>query len=210
MICYAVRKPLLAVALFMLIASPVVPQWPPDENPQFFPSGVFARPNSIIARAYSWYLRSMQEKPLGECVSRDYPQVYRALVCTRPWNAPVVVRLWIRSDGVSEAVIKVGQDGAHPQILTVSKTSDPSQADVDKFLKLLGEAGFWSMPTEFAKPTAMGAAGWMLEGIREDRYHVVCRSAPELGPLKAPLDFLVAGLAKLDLASLPVGPPGLK
>ncbi len=210
MTIYCVRKPLAAVASVLLIASPVVAQWPPDENPQFFPSGALTSNLAIVGRAYSWYLRSLQEKPLAECVSRECPQVYRVLVVTRPYNAPVVVRLWIRSDGVSELVTKVGRDGGHPQILTVSKTADPARVDVDKFLKLLEEAGFWSMPTEFAKPTAMGAAGWMLEGIREDKYHIVCRSAPEIGPLKDPLDFLVVGLAKIDLASLPVGPRGLR
>jgi hypothetical protein len=207
---YCVRKPSAAVALLLLFAGPVVAQWPPDENPQFFPSGVFVSNRSILARGYSWFLRSMQEKPLAECVSRECPQVYRVLIETRPYNAPVVVRLWIRSDGVSELVTKVGRDGGHPQILSVSKTADPSRVDVDKFLKLLEEAGFWSMPTEFAKPTAMGASGWMLEGMRGDKYHLVCRSAPELGPLKDPLDFLVVGLAKLDLKSLPVGPRGLR
>ena len=198
-----VRKPLFVVALLLLIAGPAFAQsqdpgrpmgsgkWAPDQNPQFFPSGVFATNGSILARGYSWYLRSMQEKPLAECVSRGYPQVYRVLVETRPYNAPVVVRLWIRSDGVSELVAKVGRDGGHPQILTVSQTADLSHADVDKFLELLEGADFWSMPTEksveVGKPTFMGGAGWMLEGIREDKYHLVCRSTAELGRLKGSL-----------------------
>jgi len=220
MVKYGGCKPLLLVAMSLAIAGPAVRQSQgqgqprargPDENPQFFPSEVFGSNRSILARAYSWYLRSMAEKPLSEYVSPECPQVYRMLVETRPYNAPVVVRLWIRTDGVSGLVAKVGRDGGHPQILTVSKTIDPSPVGVHTFLQLLGEADFWSMPSQ--KPfdihhVVMGEAGWMLEGTREGSYHLVHRVTSELGPLKDSLNFLVTSPANLDLGSLPVGPRG--
>jgi hypothetical protein len=213
-------KLLLLLATSLAIASPAVAQSQslddrgglgPDENPQFFPTEVFGSNHAILARVYSRYLRLMAEKPLAESASPECPQVYRVLVETRPYNAPVIVRLRIRTDGVCELVAKVGRDSGHPQILTVNKTTDPSRLDVEKFLKLLEEAGFWSMPRQ--KPfdihhVVMGDAGWMLEGIKGRRYHLVHRGTSELGSLKDSVAFLVTNLANLDLRSLPVGPQG--
>ena len=199
---------LMTSVLVLLAPRLTIAQMPPNGNSQFFPSDVFGSGQSIIAREYSRYLRSMQEKPLAQYVSPEFPLVYRLLIVTRPWNAPVVVRLWIRSDGLSEIIIKAARDGGHPQILTVSKTVDPAPGDVGHFLKLLEHAGFWTMPALNPRSTVMGAADWMLEGLSHDLYHAVCRSSPELRALKDPLDFLVGSLAKLDLRSLPVGPKG--
>jgi hypothetical protein len=159
---------------------------------------------------YSWYLRSMQERPLAESVRPERPQAYRLLVEVRPYDAPLVVRLSIAAAGTGELVAKVGRDGGHPEILTLNRTTEVSQVDVEKFLRLLENAGFWSMPTQnlsdIHKPAVMGEGGWMLEGIREGTYHLVHRVRSELGPAKEPMDFLAVTLAKLDLRSLPVGP----
>jgi hypothetical protein len=182
---------------------------PPDESPQFFPGEVFGSTRSILARDYSRYLRSMGEKPLTESVGPECPHIYRALVVLRPYNSPVVVRLSIRADGLGEVVAKVGQDGGHPQYLTVTKTSVASRADVDRFLKLLDESGFWSMPTQEPLEihhVTMGDESWMLEGDNGGKYRAVVRAASKQGSVKDPATFLVISLAKLDLRSLPIGP----
>lgn len=180
-----------------------------DENPQFFPTEVFGRNQAIVARTYSRYLCLTGEKPLAECVSPDRPQVYRVLVEVPPRNAPVVVRLSIAAGGVGELVAKAGQSGGHPEILTLNRTTEVSHADVDAFLKLLDNVGFWSMSA--LKPfdidhVVMGDTGWMLEGSREGRYHLVYRGASELGPLKDAVVFLVVSVAKVDLRSVPTQP----
>jgi hypothetical protein len=151
----------------------------------------------------------MLEKPLAESVRPERPQAYRVLVEVRPYNAPLVVRLSVSKDGVGELVAKIGRDGGHPQILTVNKSGDVSRVAVEKFLRLLEGADFWHMPTRQALDihhVVMGEPGWMLEGSKEGRYHLVHRGASELGPLKDSVVFLVITLAKLDLRSLPVGP----
>ncbi len=181
----------------------------PDEDPKYFPIEVFGSNRSQPAMWYSWFLRSMWERPWDECVSPECPQVYRLLIATRPYNAPVVVRLRVRTVGVSELIAKVGRDGGHPQILTLSRTTDPTRADVDEFLKHIDEAGFWSLPARVPidlHHVPMGEASWMLEGIRDGRYHLVYRVASELGSLKSPLNLLVKSLGNLDLQTLPVGP----
>jgi len=213
-----VWKPFLLLAVLLAIPGSIVAQSPgqdprgrgPDENPQFFPTEVFGSNRSIVAMGYSWYLRSMQEKPLAESRRPQYPQVYRLLAEVRPYNAPVVVRLSARTDGSGELVTKAGRDGGHPDILTVNTTAEVSQVDVQRFLSLLENADFWSMPTQKLpdthKPVVMGEGGWMLEGMRDGTYHLVYRGTSGLGPLKDPLIFLLVSLGKVDFRSLPVGP----
>lgn len=186
---------------------------PPDENPQFFPTGSFGSDRGAAARVYSWCLRSMEEKPLSALVDTEYPEVYRLIVELRPYNSPVVVRLKLRSIGDAELVVKVGRTSAHPDIMTVNKTSEVPRADAIKFTKLLQDAKFWSEP--FDQPPSprgfsVGGESWMLEAMRGRDYHAVLRPAPDLGTLKDPAEFLVIRLAGIDLRSLPVGPEGDK
>jgi hypothetical protein len=214
-----VWKPVVLLAMWLATPRSVVAQSRtpdgaqrrgPDESPQFFPSEAFGGNRSILAVAYSWYLRSMQESPLAQSVRPECPQAYRLLVEVRPYNAPLVVRLVVLANRSGALVTKVGRDGGHPHILTVNRTTGVPGVYVQKFLALLDNADFWSMPTErlwdIHKPVAMGEGGWMLEGIREGRYHIVHRARSELGPLKDPLDFLVVRVANLDLGALPIGP----
>ncbi len=185
-------------------------RWPPpDENPQFFPTEAFGNSQNVLARFYSWYLRSMGEKPLPELVTLDHRQVYRALVVLRPYNAPVVVRMSVAKDCRGDLAAKVAVSGGHPELLTVNRTSEVSQANVRKFLDLMMGADFWSIPTLKlfnSRPSVLGESGWMLEGSKDGTYHVVVSSTSELGPLKGALQVLVVSLASLDLRSLPVGP----
>jgi hypothetical protein len=162
----------------------------------------------MMARTYSWYLRSMAEKPLAESVSPERLQVYRAIVLP-PNSSPVVVRLSVGTAGVGELVAKVGQSDRNPEVLAVNGSTEISQADVGRFLKLLDDSRFWSMPTRKPldlKRVLMGDTSWMLEGSKEGRYHIIDRGASELGPLKDPMVFLLIGLAKVDLRSLPTQP----
>ncbi len=83
-----------------------------------------------------------------------------------------------------------------------------SREDVDEFLKLLGDSGFWSMAVfETIDPhhVMMGEPGWMFEGEKEGSYHVVCRGTSSLASLKKAVMFLV-DVSKLDLASTRIRP----
>jgi len=151
----------------------------------------------------------MGEEPLADYAAAGHTQAYRVLVVLRPYNSPVVVRLSVRADGAGEVVAKVGRDGGRPQLLTVNNTTQASRADLDKFLRLLDRADFWSMaaldPVD-TRHVPMGQEDWMIEGSTNGRYHTVDRSVSELGALKDAAAFLVINLAKLDLRSVPVGP----
>jgi hypothetical protein len=213
---HRVGNPLLALVLSLLFGGgPVFQSEHPEQagttviSSQFFPPGTFEGNENILARAYSRYLRLMGEKPLGESPISEGAEVYRVLVELRPYNSPVVVRLRIRNDGSGELTAKVGRDGGHPQILTVDRTADVSPTNVGRFLQLLNEARFWSMPTEEPdryRRSIIGGEGWMIEANKNGSYHAVCRAVSGLGALKDPAVFAVANLGRLDLRSLPVGP----
>jgi hypothetical protein len=61
-----------------------------------------------------------------------------------------------------------------PRLIEDDKTLSVSSEQVNEFLKQLHEADFWSLPT--AK-FVYGHDGeeWLLEGKRNDKYHVVDR-----------------------------------
>jgi hypothetical protein len=169
----------------------------------------------MMAREYSWYLRSMAEKPLAESVSPEHAQVYRVVVLP-PHSSPVAVRLCVETSGIAELAVKVGQSDRNPEVLAVNRIMNVSHPDVDKFFKLLNDSDFWSLPTTepwgrrlgrpVAPMTVMGDTSWMLEAIKERGYHLVYRGAANLGPLKDSVVFLVVSLAKVDLRSLPTQP----
>ena len=54
-----------------------------------------------------------------------------------------------------------------------------------------------------AQVRVMGATDWMLEGIQQERHHVVTRVLPKGSPFKDAVVYLVVRLAEIDLRSLP-------
>jgi len=187
--------------------------FPPDENPQFFPTEAFGSNRAILARCYSWYLRSMEEPPLPNLVDEEHPQVYRAVVLP-PYSSPVVVRLSVEVDGTGDLETKIGQSDLKPSPLAMSRTARIPEAEITTWMRLLTEANFWSMPTQqifdrntgMLAPAVMGDTSWMLEGTKGGRYHLVHRGGHQLGALKDPLIMLVINLARVDLRSLPTQP----
>ncbi len=178
----------------------------PEEIARFFQGKLPA--GNVWARDNARCLHLMGEKPLVETAGPQIPQVYRLLVETRPYGIPVVVRLSIGPDGTGEVVGKMGHSPRFPDVLTVNRIAKVSQAEIDEFLKLLADSGFWSMPVfETIDPhhVMMGEPGWMFEGAKGGSYHVVCRGTSSLDSLKKAVMFL-ADVSKLDLASTTIRP----
>jgi hypothetical protein len=181
----------------------------PDDIAQFFHGELSA--SDHVALAYCRDLHLMEETPLAGAGGAQAHQVYRLVVETRPYNTPVVVRLSIGTEGTGQIVAKVGQSVRFPDILTVDRTADVSRVDVDQFLKLLTNSGFWSMPV--LPPfdlhhVALGEPGWMLEGGAGGSYRVAWRNTSALASLKDPVMFLVLNIGKVDLASTATRPGG--
>jgi hypothetical protein len=183
--------------------------FPPDEDPQFFPTWAFGDHSPFYERWYSWYLRLMSEPPLADPAGRGRRQVYRVLVLP-PHNSPVTVRLVVSPSGTGELSSKIGKSDLTPGVLVVNETRTAAPRDVEDFARLLVTAGFWRTPSvqEDARHHIMGGTAWVLEGTHDGLYHVTSWLEPRRVPCSDAASFLVWNLGKVDLRQLPTRPPG--
>ena len=149
------------------------------------------------------------------------------------YRLPLIVRLEIRPDGTGELAAKAEKSMWQPGTLSVNRTAEVSKPEVDKFLMLVEQANFWSIPTdEFfvenqrrAAETAatgrrralvreMGGVDWDLEGATGAGYHLVSRKFPdpgggknwEKGPYAKLTLYLFRDLAKLEVPPIETTP----
>ncbi len=173
------------ILLCLLTATPlfaqdrVRQQYPPDSNPQYFPAGLFSKSAEVSEWRARWYaneLRGFGETSLFEDSGRD-STVYRFLLI--PSFAPsLIIQLVVSRTGNGTLVSKLGMNsngaaGISPREQTVLVSSE----QVDKFLKLLHDADFWSLRTSKSDAvTFVDGQEWLLEAKQKDKYHVVDRS----------------------------------
>ena len=122
---------------------------PSNEDARFYPAGTFG-PGTVgidLAFMHSCHLRLMGEHPLDDYLSRGRAQVYRVMVWPA-YRLPLIVRLEIRPDGTGEVAAKAEKSMWHPGTLSVDRTTEVSKPEVDKFLMLVEQADFWSIPTD--------------------------------------------------------------
>lgn len=181
--------------------------FPPDEHPQFFPADVFDIHHSLDARAYSWYLRSMQEEPLSTPAARE-PGTYRVLVLPA-YGSPVVIRLNVDSRGTAKLYVKVGKSDSAPEAIVVNEARNVSRGDVETLARLLDDANFWRTPSVQADPRhhTFGGTSWLFEGSRDGVYHLTSWVEPKRVPCSDAASFLVRTLGRVDLRRLPTQPP---
>jgi hypothetical protein len=176
---------------------------PPDENPRYFPDGTFnGRPGIYDGgeRFCAWYFRTMNEPSLLDESKQQNIRVYRFLKLP-PFFHPWSVRITILLDGTGQAVAKTtdGTGGFSPGYHTKTQTVEVPKPIVDRFLHLLDNLAFWSMPTELSSHFAvMGGTPWMLEGAESGRYHVVERVSPSHGPFAMLCAFMLEEMGKVD------------
>jgi len=184
---------------------------PPDENPQYFPTGVFTSTprGSFTAALNACRLRAMDERPLIPSASVTGRGVYRLLV-EPTWEGLFLVRLNVGADGSGTLVKKEARSQLQPGILTVNMTLPVSKEDVGVFDSLLQKNNFWSMspilvfPKDPSRPLPnAGGVVCVLEGAKPDAYHVVTRP---LGEDPKGLDELTWYLFR-DLAKFEIPPP---
>lgn len=157
----------------------------------YFPAGTFnpyEGEMNWIAKFYSGSLAAMREPSLSR-IRDESLETYRFL-WLRSFHPPVCVRL-IRVNNLRFMSVKQLSDGGRgvdgeaifPKTLTVDEIRPVSGAQWEHFQALLTESDFWSMPTEVS-PKGLDGAGWLLEGVKSGRYHVVDRQSPERGPYR--------------------------
>jgi hypothetical protein len=135
---------------------------------------------SAAVDSYAKYLAALKEPSLGE-LSRQVPmaEVYRFL-WLRSFDNPIAVRLIVTRDG-GRLISKMtsGQGGFEPGHLVLDRESQLSKEATDWFLAEVKHARFWDIPTRDDSRVVLDGAEWIIEGVKQGRYHVVDRSSPD-------------------------------
>lgn len=151
----------------------------------YFPPSAFrASPqdvNHFIVDWYSKHLKAMDEPVLLKYAGYE-EESYRFL-WLRSFHHPVAVRLNRFGEGRMLVVKELdGAGGYKPGYVTVEKTRLLSEGEWAMFMHLLNRACYWQLATEdVSSIDGVDGAQWILEGVKEGRYHVVDRWSPREG-----------------------------
>jgi hypothetical protein len=75
-----------------------------------------------------------------------------------------------------------GRGGYAPGTLIENTTRDLDRAKVGSFLGLVDTTNFWKTPNPVDDQTGTDGSQWIIEGVKNGKYHVVDRWMPENGP----------------------------
>jgi hypothetical protein len=162
---------------------------PPDNNPQYFPVGLFSRYSRLSDFRTRWYaseLRGLQQPSLLEAQVRPGAAVYRFLLIP-PFTPSLVISLTLNPDGSGTLLAKLGTRRSRGGETTPKQqTLSLAPAQVNKFLNLVRESNFWSLPSAQPEEGLVRFADgkeWLIEAKESGKYHVVDRSdnAMEVG-----------------------------
>jgi hypothetical protein len=209
-------RPLLLILLGTLLAATAAAQsskpsatsgfaeraGPPDASPQYFPTGVFAA-NPVLSdfcdQWYSKHLRAMGAESLLASSADKQTRAYRFL-WLRTFHHPISILLRIRPDGSGQldSVELNGHGGFDPGTIMTTQIVEVSKDQVNQFEGFIGAADFWASPTPNQNLTGRDGAQWILEGVKEQKYHVVDRWTPKDGAYREACLYLL-GLSKIEV-----------
>jgi hypothetical protein len=165
----------------------------------YFPRGAFyptREHEKFIVEWYSGQLKAMGEPSLFS--QPDAPRESYRFLWLRSFHHPVAVRVWASCDGYFISVKQTdGQGGYEPGTLITNQTRPLTSDEWDHFISLLDRSCYWQLQAELDDSGCDGAQ-WILEGVKEGRYHVVDRWTPDGG------DFREACLYLLEASNLPI------
>jgi hypothetical protein len=163
----------------------------------YFPPGTFTnRGAEFQIRWYSSDLYALGEQPLWPPRSAG-ATIYR-FTYLGSFHAPETVTFAVNADGTGQVRI-VATSKMRDEIAT-DRTVPVTAARVSEFFKLLDRARFWDMPAQ-SDVRGFDGAEWILEGVQENKYHVVVRWCPASHRDSGQdFDFAAAALLLLDFA----------
>jgi hypothetical protein len=178
------RSALLFLVAVFLVADPTLSSQEP-----YFPKGALsdnARSDQFRLDWYSKDLRALQEPSLLRLASDTSLESYRFL-WLRTFHHPVVVRLDLAPDGTGQLTTKVssGAGGYDPGRIVENKSRPVTHEQVEEFLAKVKHDQFWDLPSH-ETPATVGCDGsqWIVEGVKDGKYHVVDRWSPGKGPVR--------------------------
>lgn len=173
---------------------------------EYFPDSIFGTKTELpiryarYARDSSDLLRAMKEPSLWQRRVNEKQHAYRFL-WKRTFHNPIAIRLDVQEDESGILTIKVmsgagGYDWGH---LKMNESINVTKAQVNEFLKRIQDCKFWDLPTsEERRGGRKDGATWIIEGIKNGKYHIVKRWCPKDSEFGKAALFLVE-MAKLKV-----------
>jgi hypothetical protein len=123
----------------------------------------------------SKYLEAMGEPSLSSMAEQD--EVYRFLYMPA-FHHPITIRVW-RSGEEKNLVFKELDyiENDLPGKVIAQENRRITADEWNEFTNLLQEASYWQLPIE-GELTGVDGARWILEGKKDEQYHVVDRWSP--------------------------------
>lgn len=155
--------------------------------------------NKLNVSSSDWYgkfLKAFKEKPLFETSNKEL-EIYR-FTWLRTFHHPVVIKIEKQKDKVSISFKELdGLGGYKPGKIINNEKNSMGKENWCKFIKLLNETDYWQMKTQDDVLGEDGAS-WILEGVKENRYHVVDRWSPSGGKYREACVYLLKLSGFLD------------
>lgn len=168
----------------------------------YFPSHAFdsdTRLSKLVNDWYSGQLRALDEPSLFTQSKNSSEQSYRFL-WLRTFHHSVAIRIEIKQDGTAMLTTKMssGAGGYAPGHLVTNASKLLTKQQADAFLHKIDTDNFWQLPPVLLRDQ-QGDDGsqWIIEGIKDGKYHLTTQWTPSKGPiydLGATLAFELAGL----------------
>jgi len=169
----------------------------------YFPKGAFSGDTSSDQFTVEWYskqLKALEEPSLLSLAKQTTYESYRFL-WLRTFHHPISVRLDIRADGIGELTVKManGAGGYKPGHLIQNISRPLTKRQTDKFLAMVRRVKFWEIPTNEDSMAGNDGSQWIIEGVKDGKYHVVDRWTPREGAVRELGLALALGLADLNI-----------
>lgn len=168
----------------------------------YFPRGTYgaiATPETMN-EWYGKHLKAMREPTLLK-ESNPGAEVYRFL-WLRTFDDPMAVRVERIGSNMNLFVRRLsGSGGYDPGELIFKGSMELDQARWCTFMAKLERANYWNEPLDKDYDSGNDGAQWILEGVREGRYHVVDRWSPRSGEFREVCIYLLE-LAGVETAKL--------
>jgi hypothetical protein len=150
---------------------------------QFFPKdSLDLRGGNFKATWYSHQLQALNEPSLWEMRKDPSEYSYRFL-WLRTFHHPIAIRLEVKPDGTGILTTKVasGAGGYNPGSLTQSTSKELTKKETDSFLAKVEKTEFWTAPNPVNDQQGTDGSQWIVEGVKNGKYHVIDRWYPGKG-----------------------------
>jgi hypothetical protein len=135
--------------------------------------------NSLDSFVNTWYSQMLYflKEPILYSYKGD-KEIYR-FTWLRSFHHPVIVRIEKQSNIIRLfAKVSNGAGGFEPGKIIVDTTFDVAVKEWDDLKKKIVEVKFWEIPTESKKHNGKDGSEWIIEGIKDNMYHMAIRWTP--------------------------------